>query len=149
MYGFSISTEKIRTFIGILYMTGYHTLPHLYSNWSNPVSLECEYIKQSLGRQRLKRLKQNIHVCDNDMLSNNDKLTNVSPLNKLVNKKFIQFGVFSMLRLTNIWLRTMDDTAARRFWKVSSSDLGTNNIVWHLQKGTVINLLHVHNFSLP
>lgn len=63
--GFSTTIEEMRTFFGILYLTGYHTLPTIESYWSNQAILGCQFIKDAMSRDRFRRMKQNIHVCDN------------------------------------------------------------------------------------
>lgn len=92
---FVTTPTEIKTFLGVLYITGYHTLPQVNSYWSNRESLGCVMIKECMPRDRFKRIKQFFHVCDNSALDPNDKFSKVSPLNSLMNKKFLQFGVFS------------------------------------------------------
>lgn len=48
-----------------------------------------------MPRERFVRLKKYIHVCDNRQLDTNDKFAKVTPLNNLLNEKFMQFGVFT------------------------------------------------------
>lgn len=92
--GFSTSVREMKTFFGILYLTGYHTLPTIESYWSNKASLGCKFVKDAMSRDRFKRIKQNVHVCNNKKLDKNDKFAKISPLNDILNKKFMQFGVF-------------------------------------------------------
>ncbi|XP_036336238.1 piggyBac transposable element-derived protein 3-like [Rhagoletis pomonella] len=92
---FVTTMDEEKSFLGILYITGYHTLPNIPAYWSNRESLDCEYIKRSMSRDRFKQIKKYIHVCDNQNLRPSDKFAKVSPLNDTLNKKFMQFGVFS------------------------------------------------------
>lgn len=92
---FSTDAAEIRTFIGILYITGYNTRPDIQNYWATNQSLECPLIRAAMPRDRFLRLKRYLHVCDNRQLDTNDKFAKVTPLNDLMNEKFIQFGVFS------------------------------------------------------
>ena len=92
---FITSIGEMKTFLGVLYITGYHTLPQTNGYWSNRESLGCALIKDCISRDRFKRIKQFFHVCDNSALDPKNKFAKVAPLNELLNKKFLQFGVFS------------------------------------------------------
>lgn len=92
---FVTSISEMKTFLGVLYITGYHTLPQTQSYWSNKESLGCALIKECISRDRFRRIKQFFHVCNNSALDPKNKFAKVAPLNDLLNKKFLQFGVFS------------------------------------------------------
>lgn len=42
---FVTTTTEMKTFLGVLYITGFHTLPQTHRYWSNRDSLGCEMIK--------------------------------------------------------------------------------------------------------
>ena len=48
-----------------------------------------------MSRNRFIEIKSFLHVCNNNELNNDDKWANLRPLFDVVNKKLIQFGVFS------------------------------------------------------
>lgn len=48
-----------------------------------------------MPRDRFLRLKRYLHVCDNRQLDKDDKFSKVTPLNHLMEEKFMQFGLFS------------------------------------------------------
>lgn len=87
--------HQLATFLGVLYITGYHNLPDTCYYWSNRESLGCALIKECISRERFKKIKQFFHVCDNSALDPRNKFAKVAPLNDLFNKKFLQFDVFS------------------------------------------------------
>lgn len=93
---FQTDADEMRKVIGIMYVTGYHTLPSIKSYWSvvNP-SLGCPIIKASMNRNRFWRVKSYIHVCDNEFINPDDKFAKVTPLNNMMNERFMQFGVFA------------------------------------------------------
>lgn len=48
-----------------------------------------------MTRDRFVRIKSFLHVCDNQTIDSNDKFAKITPLNDMLNKRFMQFGVFS------------------------------------------------------
>lgn len=82
---FSTDAAEIRQFIGILFVTGYNTRPTIDNYWSTNPTLEYPLIRSAMPRNRFVRLKRN----------KNDKFSKVTPLNNLMNAKFMQFGIFS------------------------------------------------------
>lgn len=92
---FTTDANEMRQFIGILFMTGYNTRPQIENYWSTNPSLQCELIRGVMTRDRFKRLKRFIHVCNNRRLDKHDKFAKVTPLNDFVNNNFMRFGVFS------------------------------------------------------
>ena len=99
MTDFNTSVDEVKSFIGILYVTGYHTLPNIQSYWSNRDSLGCPAIKSTMARERFKKIKQYLHVADNQNLKTNDKFAKVTPFNDLLNKKFLQFAIAHSLSI--------------------------------------------------
>lgn len=92
---FTTNAAEIRQFIGILYITGYNTRPDIQNYWAANPTLECPLIRATMPRDRFLRLKRYLHVCDNRQLDKNDKFAKVTPLNDLMNEKFMQFGLFT------------------------------------------------------
>lgn len=92
---FIVTTEEMQTFIGILYITGYNRLPNINAYWATRKSVGNMCIKDAMSRTRFKQIKSFIHVCDNRNLDKADKFAKVSPLNKMLNDRFMQFGVFA------------------------------------------------------
>lgn len=78
-----------------MFVTGYHTLPSIRSYWSESPSLGCPIIKATMARNRFVRIKSFLHVCDNEFIDPKDKFAKVSPLNEMINERFMQFGVFA------------------------------------------------------
>lgn len=87
--------ESVRTFIGICYTTDFNTLPSIHSYWSTQPILGNSVIKASMSRDTFKNMKKYFHVCDNLNLDGTDKFAKVAPLNNMLNKRFMQFGIFA------------------------------------------------------
>ncbi|XP_055910809.1 piggyBac transposable element-derived protein 3-like [Eupeodes corollae] len=92
---FKTNFNEIRTFIGIMYFSGLHTVPQLDLYWSNQPVFRCNIINEAMSRDRFKLIKSFLHACDNSTIDPSDKFAKVSTLNNMVNKNFMQFGVFS------------------------------------------------------
>lgn len=92
---FKLDWAHLRRFIGIMILSGYHTLPALRDYWSNQPSLGVTIVKQTMPRNKFVDIKRFIHFCDNNTLDKNDKLTKIRPLFELANKKFRQFGCWA------------------------------------------------------
>lgn len=74
---FCLDDIYLRRFIGILILSGYHTLPSIDDYWSTEPSLGIEIVKQSMSRTKFKTIKTFLHFCDNNELDKNDKLAKV------------------------------------------------------------------------
>lgn len=94
--GFGGATrDSVKTFLGICYTTGFNTLPNIRSYWSSQPILANPSIKAAMSRDTFWNLKKYFHVCDNLNLDAGDKFAKVTPFNDLLNKRFMQFGIFS------------------------------------------------------
>lgn len=78
-----------------MFLTGYNSLPSIRSYWSEKPSLGSSLVKLAMPRDRFRRIKSYFHVCKNDELDVTDKFSKVAPFNKILNRKFMQFGVFA------------------------------------------------------
>lgn len=92
---FRTDYDEICQFIGILFVSGYSPKPSIRSYWSDSPTLGVPCIKEVMTRVRFKRIKKYFHVCDNQNLDANDKFAKVTPLNNMMNSRFMQFGIFS------------------------------------------------------
>lgn len=94
-HNFQMSVTDLRKFIGILYLSGYHTLSQQDLYWSMDEDKGAEFVKNAMRRNRFREIKRNIHVSDNSSLDKSDKFAKLQPLFAHVNNKFMQFGLFS------------------------------------------------------
>lgn len=74
---FAVTLSELRRFIGILIVSGYHTLPSVRDYWSKQPSLGVPIIRQAMSRNRFLEIKRFIHFCNNDELDKDDKLAKV------------------------------------------------------------------------
>lgn len=80
-------------------LLGYHCLPQMDLYWSldedKGVPLVRKIPKREKSRNRLRDIKQNIHLSNNTNLQKGDTFAKVRPLFDLLNERFLQFGNFS------------------------------------------------------
>lgn len=74
---FSLTMSLLKRFLGILMLSGYHTLPGVPDYWSTRHSLGVAMVKQAMTRTTFKHIKRFVHFADNDDLDRRDKMTKV------------------------------------------------------------------------
>ena len=94
---FVVSAREVRVFLGILLLSGYHTLPQMSNYWSTQPDLGVPAVYNVITRNRFTEIKKYLHLADNQHLQAGDKLSKVSHMYKFVSNQLIQFGVFSEL----------------------------------------------------
>lgn len=63
--------------------------------WSTDEDKGVDLVKKAMSRNRFREIKRNLHVSDNSSLDKRDKFSKLRPFIEYLNKKFIQFGIFS------------------------------------------------------
>ncbi|XP_050330016.1 piggyBac transposable element-derived protein 3-like [Bactrocera neohumeralis] len=91
--GFHLDVVILKRFLGILLISGYHTLPSIEDYWSSQLSLGIAIVQQA--RATFMHVKRYIHFANNDELDVNDKMAKLSRFFDIINRKFKQFGIWS------------------------------------------------------
>ena len=78
----------------ILSISSYNVRPQYAMYWTRSEDVICP-LARIMSRNRFSEIKSFLHVCNNNELNNDDKWAKLRPLFDVVNKKLIQFGVFS------------------------------------------------------
>ncbi|XP_037928824.1 piggyBac transposable element-derived protein 2-like [Teleopsis dalmanni] len=86
---------ELKRFIGILFLSGYHSLPQWKLYWSLSPGMEVQIVRNALPRSRFEAIKRFIHLSDNTMLNKQDKFAKVRPFIDASNYRFMQFGIWS------------------------------------------------------
>ncbi|CAI6377591.1 unnamed protein product [Macrosiphum euphorbiae] len=94
-HNFSLGKTDLLKFIGIMILTGYHSLPKIENYWSKDEDKEVILVRKTMSRNKFKNIKQNLHLSDNKNLDLTDKFAKVRPFFNILNEKFSQFGIFS------------------------------------------------------
>ena len=92
---FSLDSSDLDVFLGIMLLTGYHSLPRERMYWCRDEDIQITYVSSKMSRNRFSEIKKFLHVADNDKITAGDKIYKVRPLMDIVNRKLQQFGIFS------------------------------------------------------
>ena len=91
---FVFNSNLLKTFIGVLLFTGYHTLPRLGMYWSTAPGHDIAIVRNAISRNDFMKIKQHFHLADNHNLDPQDKNAKVRPLFDITNRKLKKFGVY-------------------------------------------------------
>lgn len=92
---FRVNQNDIYGFIGILSLSGYHTVPQYNMYWSLDDDIHIPFVRETMSRQKFRSIKKFIHFANNNNLDHTDKFTKIRRLLNLLNENFMQFGIFS------------------------------------------------------
>ena len=97
VHDFSLSTNCLRIFFGILFFSGYHRLPSERNYWSLDEDFDTQIIRKTMPRNRFLSIKRYLHFVNNENAENSkdDKGFKIRSLADALNQKFKQFGIFS------------------------------------------------------
>ncbi|KAK9727551.1 Transposase IS4 [Popillia japonica] len=94
-HDFTLSVAQLKQFIGILILTGYHTIPATDMYWSKDLDKGVDLVTKCMSRNMFRAIKRNLHLADNNALDKSDKFAKVKPVFDIMNKKYLQFDIFS------------------------------------------------------
>ena len=89
---FTVSSGEIRTFIGILLLSGYSSVSRRRLYWSNEPDTRNELVVQSMRRNRFEEIMKYLHAADNHQLVEDDKFAKIRPFLQILNDNFLQYG---------------------------------------------------------
>lgn len=88
-----ITNDKIRCFLGILILFGYHWLPGKKFYWDSNEDMQCKMVSDAMRRDRFLTIWKFFHLSDNTKINVTDKYYKLRPLIESLQKKFTQFYV--------------------------------------------------------
>ena len=91
---FVIEGYEMFRFLGILIVSGYHTLPEEAHYWSNQPDLGLPLVTDAMSSKRFIEIKRYLHIADNGHLQTGNKAAKVFPLYNSLNQNFVQFGIW-------------------------------------------------------
>ncbi|KAI4469474.1 transposase is4 [Holotrichia oblita] len=94
-HDFKFSVSLLKQFLGILILTGYHTLPACDMYLSKNADKGVDLVRGCMSRNTFRSIKRNLHLADNSSLDNADKFSKLRPVFSLLNEKYLQFGIFT------------------------------------------------------
>lgn len=97
-HDFNLTPNCLKKFIGILLLSGYHSLPQEKLYWCEDEDINVQCVRNCITRNRFMAIKRNLHFNDNSLLSSmekRDKIFKIRPLLDKMNVNFKKFGIFS------------------------------------------------------
>jgi hypothetical protein len=93
-FAFTISETDVENFLGILLLSGYHTVPSERDYWANDPDLHVPIVAAAMSRDHYLKIKQYLHLANNQKLEQGNKVAKVSRLYALLNESLVQVGIF-------------------------------------------------------
>ena len=90
---FTMTADDMRQFLGLLLVSGYHSLPGENDYWSTAEDLAAPVFVHTMARDKFRSIKRYLHVADNHHLTGS-KVAKVAPLYESLTTQFQQFGIF-------------------------------------------------------
>ena len=88
-----MSSDDLLVFLGIILLSGYHSVPSERDIWSSQPDLSIPFVAQSIPRDKFLSLKNFIHLSDNQNLQVGNKVAKVQPLYDRLNNNLKKFGI--------------------------------------------------------
>lgn len=92
--GFRISKEEIKTFIGILLISGYHELPQEDMYWERARDVGVSGVYEAMPKNRFRDVKKFLHLNDNSKIDKSDKMFKLRLFFDTVGEEFLKFDIF-------------------------------------------------------
>ena len=91
---FTLSENDLKKFIGILLLTGYHSLPQTVMYWKRTKDVCIPAVSECMSRNRFKEMKRYLHLANNELLAedSSDRLFKIRKFHDLMNQALMQFG---------------------------------------------------------
>lgn len=80
----SVDFDELHVFLGVCLLSGYHKLPDRRMYWSEDLDVHCDFISQSISRNRFDDIMRNLHFANN-MHIDDDPLYKVRPIFDILN----------------------------------------------------------------
>jgi hypothetical protein len=90
VHNLNATNEKILTFIGVMLLSGYHTLPYRRLYWKLDSDVHLPLVSNAIRRNRFGELMSNIHLGNNEANDGTDRIYKVRPIFDMLNSAFKQ-----------------------------------------------------------
>ncbi|XP_049618340.1 piggyBac transposable element-derived protein 2 isoform X1 [Syngnathus scovelli] len=85
---FQLTIGELKSVLGILVLSGYHSLPSRRHDWSTDEDLQCALVAGAISRNRFEEIIRYIHCADNAHLNLSDRMTKLRPMMDILNARF-------------------------------------------------------------
>ena len=94
MHNFKTDQNEMKKFLGLIIISGYHSLPSENDYWSTADDMIMPIFSSTMSKDRFRLMKRYLHIADNSSLAQS-KVAKILPLYELLKKKnCLQFGIF-------------------------------------------------------
>ena len=115
---FTLELNKIKTFMGILLFNVYHKPPQQSMYWEQSPDAGIPLVYNAMTRQKFKTIKRYLHLNNNAMIDDTDKMYELRSFLDALNTNFQKFGIFhSHLSIDEMMIRYYGMHSAKMFMK--------------------------------
>ena len=93
---FKLTTHDFKSFIGVLLLSVYHSLPQQKLYWERNMDVDAPIMYKSISRDRFMEIKKYIHFAENSTIEITDKFAKVCPLYDRSNASLQQFCLWHL-----------------------------------------------------
>ena len=93
IHNFKTDRDELKKFLGLILMSGYHSLPSENDYWSTAEDLIAPIFSSTMSRDRFRLIKRYLHIADNSNLSQS-KVAKILPLYERLKENCLRFGFF-------------------------------------------------------
>ena len=146
-----MTEEDLKHYVGVLFLSGYHSLPQQDLYWESCNDVEMSVVYQTISKNKFKTIKNYIHLADNSNFDRQDKYAKililsvqvtVRPLYDMENKSLKQFGYWHQdYTIDEHMIPYFGMHSARHTMHVKSVRFGYKNLVLARSDGYPYHLI--------
>ena len=87
---FVVTVDELKIVIGVLMISGYHSLPSRNNYWSLKPDLMVELVGRTMPRNRFDEILRFLHIADSRRLDKEDRMAKLRPMMDLLQDRFQQ-----------------------------------------------------------
>ena len=93
MHNFKTDQDEMKKFLGLIIISGYHSLPSENDYWSTADDMIMPIFSSTMSKERFRLIKRYLHIADNSSLAQS-KVAKILPLYELLKTKTVCNLVF-------------------------------------------------------
>ena len=93
-HGFQLTVNDLKSFLGILILSGYNKFPRQHMYWESAIDSGVEIVKRTMTYKRFKIIKKILYFNNNANVQEEDKAFKIRPVMNHLNSTFKKYGIF-------------------------------------------------------
>lgn len=135
-----ITSDEIRCFLSILFITGYNDLPSKRHFWDSKPDMKNEAVTQAMRRDRFLQICRFLHFTDNNQINTKDKCWKIRPLiEKMKNKCMEHFVPEESLSFDESMVKYFGKHGCKQFIKGKPIRFGYKMWCINTKSGYLVN----------